>query len=64
MFVFKMRDSDLARDIPPFVMYCMYGESGPSLLIESTDSMIFEHTISANTHAYTQVLVHINAKHP
>ena len=23
----------LARDIPPFVMYCVYGESGPSLLI-------------------------------
>ena len=31
----------LARDIPPFVMYCVYGESGSSLLIESTDSMIF-----------------------
>ena len=30
----------LARDIPPFVMYCEYGESGSSLLIESTDSMI------------------------
>ena len=27
----------LARDIPPFVMYCVYGESGSSLLIESTD---------------------------
>ena len=35
-----MRDSDLARDIPPFVMYCVYGESGSSLLIESTNSMI------------------------
>ena len=31
----------LARDIPPFVMYCVYGESGSSLLIESTDSMIY-----------------------
>ena len=30
----------LTRDIPPFVMYCVYGESGSSLLIESTDSMI------------------------
>ena len=30
----------LASDIPPFVMYCIYGESGSSLLIESTDSMI------------------------
>ena len=26
----------LARDIPPFVMYCVYGQSGSSLLIEST----------------------------
>ena len=23
---------DLARDIPPFVMYCVYGESSSSLL--------------------------------
>ena len=30
----------LARDISPFVMYCVYGESGSSLLIESTDSMM------------------------
>ena len=30
----------LARDIPAFVMYCVNGESGSSLLIESTDSMI------------------------
>ena len=30
----------LARDIPNFVMYYNYGESGSSLLIESTDSMI------------------------
>ena len=29
----------LARDIPAFVMYCVNGESGSSLLIES-DSMI------------------------
>ena len=29
----------LARDILPFVMYCVYGESGSSLPIESTDSM-------------------------
>ena len=27
----------LARDIPPFVMHSIYGESGSSLLIESTD---------------------------
>ena len=30
----------LARDIPAFVMYCVNGESGSSLLIESIDSMI------------------------
>ena len=30
----------LARDIPAFVMYCVNVESGSSLLIESTDSMI------------------------
>ena len=33
----------LARDIPAFVMYCVYGASCSSLLIESvesTDSMI------------------------
>ena len=31
----------LARDIPAFVMYCVNGESGSSLHIESTDSMIY-----------------------
>ena len=31
----------LARDIPAFVMYCVYGASRSSLLIESTDSMIY-----------------------
>ena len=30
----------LARDIPAFVMYCVNGESGSSILIVSTDSMI------------------------
>ena len=30
----------LARDIPAFVMYCVNGESGSSLLIECIDSMI------------------------
>ena len=33
----------LARGIPAFVMYCVNGESGSSLLIESTDSMIYIH---------------------
>ena len=32
----------LARDIAAFVMYCVNGESGSSLLIESTNSMIYE----------------------
>ena len=30
----------LAQDIPAFVVYCINGESGSSLLIESVDSMI------------------------
>ena len=30
----------LARDVPAFLMYCVYGASRSSLLIESTDSMI------------------------
>ena len=29
----------LTRDIPAFVMYCVYGASHSSLLIESTNSM-------------------------
>ena len=29
------------RDIRPFVMYCVNGKPRSSLLIESTDSMIF-----------------------
>ena len=32
----------LAQDIPAFVMYCIYGESGSSQLIESTDSMMLK----------------------
>ena len=32
----------LARDIPPFVMYCINGKPRSSLLIESTDSMILK----------------------
>ena len=31
----------LAQDIQAFVMYCVDGVPGSSLLIESTDSMIF-----------------------
>ena len=36
-----MRVVYLVQDIPAFVMYCVYGESRSSLLIESTDSMIY-----------------------
>ena len=32
----------LAQDIAAFVMYCVCGESGSSLLIESTDSMVLD----------------------
>ena len=35
----------LARDIPAFVMHCVYGASRSSLLIESTDSMIELHLV-------------------
>ena len=44
----------LARDIPPFIMYCFNGKSRSSLLIESTNSTIcnslhyFSHTVPAN----------------
>ena len=40
MVVLKCVIVYLARDISAFVMYCVNGESGSSLLIESTDSMI------------------------
>ena len=36
-----MHDSVPARDIRPFVMYCVNGKPRSSLLIESTDSMIY-----------------------
>ena len=40
MVVFKCVIVYLARDIPPFVMYCVNGKPRSSLFIESTDSMI------------------------
>ena len=40
MMVFKMHDSVPSTSIPPFVMYCVNGESGSSLLIESTNSIV------------------------
>ena len=46
MVVFKMRDMYLARVIPAFVMYCVNGASGSSLLIQCTDSMILHALLS------------------
>ena len=47
----------LARDIPAFVMYCVNGEFGSSLLIESTDSMleVFLHKLKINRCLRTQL---------
>ena len=46
----------LARDIPAFVMYYfVYGESGSSLLIESTDSMIITPKSSNISQFYSQL---------
>ena len=49
----------LARDIPAFLIYCVYGESRSSLLIESTDSIIGGSTLlCANSSKWlTQVLL-------
>ena len=44
-----MREVYLARDISAFVMYCVNGESGSSLLIESTDSMIANYIADMRT---------------
>ena len=38
-----------------FVMYYIYGVSVPSLLIESTDSMISPRATASHTHAYAHV---------
>ena len=35
---------------PRYLMYYIYGQSGPSLLIESTDSMIQPFMITNNMH--------------
>ena len=39
----------LARDIPPFVMYCINEKPHSSLLIESTDSMMQWNPSKADT---------------
>ena len=49
----------LARDIPAFVMYCVNGESGSSLLIESTDSMIDGFIRLSHVSEYSRVRVDI-----
>ena len=41
MVEFKMHDSVPTTRYSPFVMYCVNGKPRSSLLIESTDSMIF-----------------------
>ena len=51
----------LARDIPAFVMYCVNGESGSSLLIESTNSMIYSvefHYFGSVLYALDQCMMH------
>ena len=45
MVLFKCMIVYLERDIPAFVMYCVYGASRSFLLIESTDSMIELHLV-------------------
>ena len=52
----------LARVIPAFVMYCVIEESGSSLLIESTDSMIMKSTEVHNTQRLKilYIYVHVN----
>ena len=54
MVVLKCVIVYLARDIPAFVMYCINGESGSSLLIVSTDSMI---------HLYNAILIQRSVIH-
>ena len=49
----------LARDIPAFVMYCVNGESGSSLLIEPTHTMI---TIIINFY-YALIIIMVARAH-
>ena len=54
----------LARDIPAFVMYCVNGESGSSLLIESTISMILAYTRKHyDKHAHVLYIQHVSQVH-
>ena len=50
----------LAQDIPAFVMYCVYGASRSSLLIESTNSMIIVKNIiiiNDGTTSFTKIFL-------
>ena len=50
----------IARDIPAFVLYCVYGESCSFLLIESTDSMIY--TLVGCKHQASEGLFYIGGR--
>ena len=51
----------LARDIPAFAMYCIYGESDSSLLIQSTDSGYdSEINIQYTTCIYVYIIISMN----
>ena len=59
-----MRDSvPNERYIPAFLMYCVYGESRLSLLIESTNSLIFIYIyIAGDLHAVAHKMESISQK--
>ena len=54
-----MHDGYLSRNIPVFVMYCVYGESGSSILTESTESVIFQPNCAEGLHfsAYYIIII-------
>ena len=48
----------LARDIAPFVMYCVNGKPCSSLLTESTDSMIMHGKLVLSPESLNEVSSH------
>ena len=56
----------LARDIPPFVMYCVNGKPRSSVFIESTDSMIIgeqnEHPCLLNYPNFRYIYIYTRMK--
>ena len=52
----------LTRDIPAFVKYCVNGASRSSLLIESTDSMIYIIILVGCKHRASEVLLYIGGR--